>query len=561
MTLELETPLAGDTSVAFPDFGAQSCGDLEVGAGGGQGTGAGDLLYSFAAPVDGTYRFLLNASFDAILWAADTCAEGPAECVAGVNTGAAGEDESLVVALAQGQTITLVVDGVTQADEGGFTLTAMTLGLSCEVPLELAELPGLVLGSTAGASDDLSVTGADCGVSDFAGEVGVGAPDIVHSLSVTYDQEITLRLVPIATDFDAVVYVLSDCGAPTTSCVALANVPGAQGGEVVSFAATAGTTYFVIVDGGAATLEGAYTLGVEGSETGLCVDGDDNDNDGFTDCGDTDCSDDIFCSCAADEDCDDADPCTEDACDLGSGVCSWVVDDCDDLDLCTIDGCIEGVGCDNAAIDNCPMALPYTTAFDCDEGAWSLISLAGDGGWAIDATPADPGPLSMDCALNFNREDSDPPDYGSIESTGTATSLPIDGTNAAALWLSYYDYWDTEDGPTTIYDLRELRVSIDGFATYDVIPAGHSDADRSIWVWRSVDLSAYIGEEVQVQFWFDTTDGTFNDGPGWFVDELTVDETAPVPPTEVCDDGWDNDVDGSVDCADLDCAMSPACSK
>jgi len=49
-------------------------------------------------------------------------------------------------------------------------------------------------------------------------------------------------------------------------------------------------------------------------------------------------------ACAADADCDDANPCTVDACSE-SGRCWHVPNACDDGDSCTVDSCVSGVGC------------------------------------------------------------------------------------------------------------------------------------------------------------------------------------------------------------------------
>ena len=49
-------------------------------------------------------------------------------------------------------------------------------------------------------------------------------------------------------------------------------------------------------------------------------------------------------ACAADADCDDANPCTVDTC-RPNGSCWHTPNDCDDGDSCTIDSCVSGEGC------------------------------------------------------------------------------------------------------------------------------------------------------------------------------------------------------------------------
>ena len=68
--------------------------------------------------------------------------------------------------------------------------------------------------------------------------------------------------------------------------------------------------------------------------------------------------------CEVDEECDDHDLCTDDAC--VTGVCQWesIMDrgDCDDLDPCTADMCDEVQGCVHNALQNCCIADA-----DCDD--------------------------------------------------------------------------------------------------------------------------------------------------------------------------------------------------
>ena len=315
-------------------------------------------------------------------------------------------------------------------------------------------------------------------------------------------------------------------------------------------------------------------------EVAHCTDAVDNDLDGLTDCADDDCADDPDCGCQVDSDCGDGDPCTDDVCDSATTQCSHpaaVCEDgdpctigacdpfqgclfqvdpaaCDDGDLCTVDACDSLAGCTNEAVDGCPSELPYVTAFDCDTSDWQTQIQAGTVGWAVDALPDPPAFFSGECSLNFN---NDVGDFISTDEAGisaaTATSLVIDATGAADLYLSYRDLWDTGDLPDTSYDLREVRVSTDGFSTFTSLPSGHAGTPSNQWAARSHDLSAYAGELVQVQFWFDSVDAIANTGVGWFVDDLAV------TTGELCDDGLDNDANGLVDCDDPGCAGIVPC--
>ena len=72
----------------------------------------------------------------------------------------------------------------------------------------------------------------------------------------------------------------------------------------------------------------------------LC-NGTDNDCNGWADDAD------------ADDICNDQNPCTEDFCDLESGLCAYEQVDCDDDDTCTVDECDPDSGCIHSLIPGC----------------------------------------------------------------------------------------------------------------------------------------------------------------------------------------------------------------
>ena len=167
--------------------------------------------------------------------------------------------------------------------------------------------------------------------------------------------------------------------------------------------------------------------------------------------------------------------------------------------------------------------------FACDDAEWTPVEITGDVDWAVDGAPAAPGALSPACSLNFNNG----VDYASEEgaSAGAVTSPVIDVSGVDTVWLSYYDFWEMEP-LSSGYDQRELRLSTDG-QTWNALPTGHGD-DNNQWVWRKIELSALAGHQLLVRFHFDSVDDSYNDGAGWFVDELRLTTSEPFLPDEVC---------------------------
>lgn len=87
------------------------------------------------------------------------------------------------------------------------------------------------------------------------------SPDVTYAITATRDSTITVDTCA-NTDFDTILEVRSSCGGGTIRCSDDAgNCPGL--GSRVSFAAQAGRTYYIIVDGYKRD-QGRYTLTVSG---------------------------------------------------------------------------------------------------------------------------------------------------------------------------------------------------------------------------------------------------------------------------------------------------------
>jgi hypothetical protein len=116
--------------------------------------------------------------------------------------------------------------------------------------------PIIVSGSTAGASDayDLAAS-SGCDGSANAG-FGLGAGDVVYTFTPTVTQD---YLIAVNGDFDAAVVVVTDCNDLKGSCVGAGNTPN-SGVEKVKQKLDKGYTYYIIVDGFAAGMVGAFDL-------------------------------------------------------------------------------------------------------------------------------------------------------------------------------------------------------------------------------------------------------------------------------------------------------------
>ena len=107
---------------------------------------------------------------------------------------------------------------------------------------------------------------------------------------------------------------------------------------------------------------------------------------------------------------------------------------------------------------------------------------------------------------------------------GDLTSAPI-RIPGGGYYLRYEYYYQTET-PYSFWDQRWLQISVDGGAfqnlaqlTYDPMEAWLTSA--------SVNLSAYSGKTIRLRFHMDIVDRFYNEGFGWMVDNIRIEQSAP----------------------------------
>jgi predicted secreted protein len=106
--------------------------------------------------------------------------------------------------------------------------------------------------------------------------------------------------------------------------------------------------------------------------------------------------------------------------------------------------------------------------------------------------------------------------------TSPAILIPGDAPNPG---LRFW-YWYETGGQSTDYDQRWVRISRDGGPFENMIQL--SGDEMGVWHLYTVDLSAYRGSQVQLQFYFDTVDSIENDYRGWYVDDVEVLSDVPL---------------------------------
>ena len=113
--------------------------------------------------------------------------------------------------------------------------------------------------------------------------------------------------------------------------------------------------------------------------------------------------------------------------------------------------------------------------------------------------------------------------YNTGNQISTAVISPIIDLTVVdtTVTLQFFENYDTESG----YDCCMVDVTIDGGLTWiplrgslGTAPSGSSGD----WITSILDLTGFTGNEIQIRFYFDTTDSINNNYPGWFFDDVIV---------------------------------------
>lgn len=218
------------------------------------------------------------------------------------------------------------------------------------------------------------------------------------------------------------------------------------------------------------------------------------------------------------------------------------------------------------------LPLPFNENFDSGLGSWTVSSM-----WNIPVNPTTINVLSPDIhptlvilpeppgmaylpmpvsgngmawfgeastgtfiGSNFNTVFQDPLNGGTSDTTqyGSLISPAIDMTMASNARLAFASAWEIEGVDAHAYDLMEVWISTDGGATFSFIgrlnPLNDVDgeswkpyssgglAQPMAWINHLFDLTAYVGNTVHLEFYFDSGDDLYNGFRGWFIDNVSV---------------------------------------
>jgi hypothetical protein len=511
---------------------------------------AGDVVVSFTAPEDGTYRIVYDTgaageggtgSFDAILNVVKqaTCPTVPiASCLVGVDNG---DPETATITAVAGETFWIIADGWSSGC-GNATLN-------------INKLAPEVCDDTVDNDGDARV---DCNDSDCLGvgtcrtaAPGETCQTAIEITGTTFSQAFTttcdfvstfqasggnncrtmgsagdaiVKLVAPQTgryrfsfdtgaagsggtgSFDSILNVVKSTTCPTTPIAAC--VAGADGGdpENVAFDAVAGETFWVIADG-FSTGCGAGTLSMTKLPDEICNNGTDDDSDGLIDCADgPSCGESTFCN-----------------------------------ESLTANGCGDGINNDNDGLVDCADPDCGSDATACPNG------LLGDTcGAPIIVTS---GANTVIDTCNYN-------DRYTATNASAQCQPNSSTTNTRDV---VFAFTPTVSGP------HAFRV----ITTSNNVIAHRVAAINCTTATDRITLSSCLGsanavstsgtERVDFEATAGVTEYFMVDSFTTSCGAATIVATAILP--EVCNNTTDDDLDGNVDCADTDCGSTTFCNE
>jgi hypothetical protein len=234
--------------------GENACSNADHAGSCGGASGA-DVSYVFTStgsPTRYTVRMTGAAGYDTVLHAhASTACSTADELACNNDTGAANVSEITIDNPPSGP-VYLVADQILSGPGSTFTLTSSSTALNHDTCAGAIPIRGngSYTGTTVGKTSNW--TGLSC-------QTSTSGPDVVYVLTARASGTITLE--SCGPGFDTVLAVGTTCGTWTTAC----DDDGASCtlGSRLSFPATAGTTYYILVDGYLGD-SGTYTLTVSG---------------------------------------------------------------------------------------------------------------------------------------------------------------------------------------------------------------------------------------------------------------------------------------------------------
>lgn len=243
--------------------------------------------------------------------------------------------------------------------------------------------------------------------------------------------------------------------------------------------------------------------------------------------------------------CDDSDGCTIDVCEDficdHYNTCCFSDEECDDNDdVCTVDSC-QGGACvyQIMEIEGCCDPEPWFETFELDLGDWNYAGGGSGCGWQI----AKNGQWTSPSAALYYGDPSFKT-FNCGDTSGSAQSKQIALQEGVGFAFETQVYMDTEGSSSYDKLFLYIHASNGKYAIWT-----KPSVSTNVWFSVSSDISAWAGETVSFEWYFDTIDGAFNDGEGVYIDDMLLTSSCVSPQCASkadCSDGLSGTGDGCV---------------
>jgi sugar lactone lactonase YvrE len=218
--------------------------------------------------------------------------------------------------------------------------------------------------------------------------------------------------------------------------------------------------------------------------------------------------------------CDDGSECTLGETCSGAKCTGGQPNACNDADPCTLDACGKW-GCTHLSSDDAGCCKSEVLSIMFDDGTLEGFTTTPQGpfgvGWKLASNLSHSAPGALYYGNGINYQTGDQPNSGTA--TSPAFWVPDAGT-ALEFWV-----WPDIEGPTLEYDLLFVEVGSD--ADWSVVWKKDAVAQWKGWSKQTVELAAWAGRKVQVRFRFDSVDTNYNLTTGVHVDDVRVVRACP----------------------------------
>ncbi len=178
------------------------------------------------------------------------------------------------------------------------------------------------------------------------------------------------------------------------------------------------------------------------------------------------------------------------------------------------DGATDTVSKDITVESNNQMNDIINQDFEGDVSGWTANGL-----WhLVDESETYGDSHSTSTSVWYGQDSTGDYDTGS-QTTGSLVVPTLDLTGATQAELSFYHWFETESYSG---DYDQVKVTVNGNQVYYRDSSNDNVGSENNFVKETIDISSYIGSSVEIQFTFDSTDGSYNSYRGWYVDDVVV---------------------------------------